>query len=135
MNILSRLALIAFLLPAAAAFAGQEGAGPAVASVPVLKTQQAPANAIPAAWWGRYGWEWDIIPAGTRVRLCGTFEQKTAMYRNQGDAEPVLFLPKNEAGEFAGQHKNGWVQVRTAQGTYWTDYRDVEPDFSTASKR
>ncbi len=129
----SALSIVLTLACLSAAVA--QGASAPESATPVLKTQQVAADAIPANWWGKYGWEWDIIPAGTPVRLCGTFENRTAMYSNQGDLKPALFLPRNEAGTFAGQHKLGWVQVQTSKGLYWTDYRDVEPVFAVGKKQ
>ena len=87
----------------------------------------APATVDIASLRGAYGWEWDRIPAGTKIRILVKFDLPTLLYPEPKDGPHLASLADGAAGEYLGKYKDGWVQVRTKQGTGWIDYRLLEP--------
>jgi hypothetical protein len=90
-----------------------------------------PTNQEVASWYGPYGWEWNKIPAGTKIRVLIKFDIPTYFYREPIDSTRVGPLPEGQLGEFMGKTKDGWVQIHTKQGTGWVDYRSIEPAIPT----
>jgi hypothetical protein len=81
-------------------------------------------------WYGAYGWEWDKIPPGTKIRVLVKLEQPTYLYHERKDGTSFASLPEGQLGEYLGNTKDGWVQIKTKQGTGWVDYRLLEPAVS-----
>ncbi|MBI3285506.1 MAG: thioredoxin family protein [Burkholderiales bacterium] len=117
--------------PAAApqpATAQQTATKQAAAQAPA--TQQASTdNKDMASWYGKYGWKWDLIPAGTNLRISEFLGLKTlnlyAEAKQNADVKAVL--QNGEAIVFRGRNSLGFVYVGTRLGDAWADARTLEP--------
>ncbi|WP_292932258.1 thioredoxin family protein [Noviherbaspirillum sp.] len=90
------------------------------------------AEAAPSAskaWYDQgTGWNWDVIPAGTRLRLLEHMNVQPQLYPQVGAKSAKAVLRHGDEAVFSGEpQRNGLVHVMTKAGDGWVDYRTLEP--------
>jgi hypothetical protein len=80
-------------------------------------------------WFGMYGWKWQNIPVGTKLKIKDRGFSKPALFTKEakGYVEKAQLRAGEEVVLGAQREVNGSVHVQSSHGEGWVDYRFVEP--------
>ncbi|WP_460526369.1 hypothetical protein [Chitinimonas naiadis] len=83
----------------------------------------------PADWFGKYGWQWDRMPAGLKLTKTDFLNLPAVEYYADavGNLPSAGKLKSTDAMVYRANSRNGFVLVGTPKGDVWVDSRQVRP--------